>query len=220
MKLCGKTGRYITWCFLSEKRNNLTTIGIELKEMDISNDYIYCLPPVVNENTHTIILGSMPGPDSLKKGEYYAHEDNIFWDIIYRTFSPLIDCDDLIHELNIPYHERLERLLTNGVGLWDVYSQCIRPSASDKDIQSEISNDFSTFFQTYKGVKRVLLNGGNAHDAFIKNSGIWPKALDCRKMQSTSGQNKTNAFFILREWKSALLEKEYRLPTSEKKSGK
>ena len=40
------------------------------------------LPPVVDEQTKVLIVGSMPGVQSLEKQQYYGNPRNHFWGII------------------------------------------------------------------------------------------------------------------------------------------
>ena len=46
---------------------------------------IHSFPPFANSQTEILILGTMPGSASLEKQEYYAHQRNHFWKIIYKT---------------------------------------------------------------------------------------------------------------------------------------
>lgn len=42
------------------------------------------LDPIVNEDSRILVLGSMPGAQSLKMSEYYAYEQNRFWHIMFK----------------------------------------------------------------------------------------------------------------------------------------
>jgi len=42
--------------------------------------------PVVDENSRVLILGSMPGPEALRKRQYYGFDGNHFWKILPRLF--------------------------------------------------------------------------------------------------------------------------------------
>ncbi len=58
------------------------------------------LPPVVWESSRTLILGTMPGDESLRKQRYYANPSNKFWLILSKVYGEPNGTD---------YGERLER---------------------------------------------------------------------------------------------------------------
>ena len=60
-------------------------------------------PPIADENTHTLILGSFPGVASLDAAQYYAHPRNQFWRLVGTVIG------EPLHEL--PYDERVLKLL-------------------------------------------------------------------------------------------------------------
>ena len=92
------------------------------------------LAPVIDANIRILILGSFPGAASLAAGQYYAHPRNQLW----RLLSAVLD-DDLA---GLPYADRLPRLLTHGVGLWDVLGACERQGSLDSAIRNPAANDF------------------------------------------------------------------------------
>ena len=40
------------------------------------------LQPVVGDNPRTLILGSLPGDESILRQEYYGNPKNLFWKVI------------------------------------------------------------------------------------------------------------------------------------------
>ena len=54
---------------------------------------IHSFPPFANSQTEILILGTIPGSASLEKQEYYAHQRNHFWKIIYTIITGTIDSD-------------------------------------------------------------------------------------------------------------------------------
>ena len=44
-------------------------------------DLKQCFPPVVDQHTRLLVLGSLPGDKSLALQEYYGHRQNRFWDL-------------------------------------------------------------------------------------------------------------------------------------------
>ncbi len=68
---------------------------------DGEGQLIFSFPPIINENCKVLILGTMPGVESLRKQQYYGHGRNAFWKIIYALFKQEPDKD----------YERRERFL-------------------------------------------------------------------------------------------------------------
>ena len=94
--------------------------------------------PVVDEDSRVLILGSMPGVQSLKKQQYYAHQQNHFWRIMFGMFEKPVETQ---------YDRRIAFLKSKGIGLWDTLESCHRPGSSDSDITNEKPNNFKKLFQ-------------------------------------------------------------------------
>lgn len=111
--------------------------------------------PVAGPNTHTMILGSFPGEASLDAAQYYAHPRNQFWRLLGMVLG-----EHGLHEL--AYDERLERVLTHGIGIWDVLAACHREGSLDSAIRNAEPNDFDSLREHAPLLKRVCFNGKTA----------------------------------------------------------
>lgn len=109
------------------------------------------LAPVIDSRTRVLILGSFPGAASLAAGQYYAHPRNALWPILAALTG-----DDLVA---LPYTERLARLLSHGIGLWDVLGACEREGSLDGAIRKPAANDFARLRQRCPQLDTVGFNG-------------------------------------------------------------
>ncbi len=170
---------------------------------------IKCLPPITNLNTQTIILGTIPGIKSLSTKEYYANKDNIFWDIVFRSFQPILECDELVMDLDITYDAKTSCLLSHGFGIWDTVKSCTRESgSSDSKLKDVVVNNFDEFFEKNPNIEFIMFNGIKAHNYFKREYNSLYKSKNHQLMQSTSGQNPTNPFYILKQWKALFLSRQ------------
>ena len=158
-------------------------------------------PPVSKPNARVLILGSMPGVESLNQGRYYAHAQNRFWPIMGELVGALP---------SLPYRQRLQRLTSAGIALWDVLETCERPGSLDSAIRdhSAQANDFSSFLSAHRRIRTVLFNGAKAESSFQRL--VLPTLdvfeLDYRRLPSTSPANASqNHAFKLAAWREALL---------------
>lgn len=119
-------------------------------------------PPIVSADSRVLILGSMPGKDSLRKHQYYAHPKNAFWRIVGEIFG---------FDAESSYEDRTLSLSASGIALWDVLQSCTRKSSLDSDIDrsSVVPNGFRGFFASYPNIHKVCFNGVVAEDLFRKH---------------------------------------------------
>ncbi|WP_185152956.1 DNA-deoxyinosine glycosylase [Dysgonomonas sp. 216] len=118
--------------------------------------------PIVDDNSTVLILGTMPGEESLRKQEYYGHKSNQFWQII---------CSVLGVPFLTDYGAKKQLLLDNRIALWDVLAACEREGSADTAIQKEIPNDFSVLFAAYPNIKFVCFASKKAEEYYIKYVG-------------------------------------------------
>ncbi|MFZ3287356.1 MAG: DNA-deoxyinosine glycosylase [Telluria sp.] len=113
-----------------------------------------CFEPVVDHRTRLLVLGSLPGEQSLKSNEYYGNRQNRFWMLM----SEVIGLD--LRALD--YAARLQALLANGVGLWDVVAQAHREGSLDSRIRDRADNDLPALLATLPDLTTIAFNGGTA----------------------------------------------------------
>lgn len=123
---------------------------------------VHSFAPIQDRNAEILILGSMPGRASLAAVQYYAHPQNAFWRIVAELHG---------FEAGAPYRERVRALKTARIALWDVLQSCTREGSLDTRIEqdTEVANDFRTFFRTHKGVAHVFFNGAKAEASFARH---------------------------------------------------
>ena len=115
------------------------------------------LPPLLDANTRLVVLGSFPGVASLRAQQYYGHPQNQFWKIMATLLS-----SDAAIVLTMAYAERVQWLLNQGVGLWDVYAACEREGSLDAHIQNAQPNDLQSLRAHCPVLAAIAHNGGES----------------------------------------------------------
>lgn len=121
-----------------------------------------CFPPIADKRARVLILGSMPGKESLRAYQYYAHPRNAFWPIMGELFGA---------KPELAYETRVEILKAAGIAVWDVLETCTRASSLDADIDTAtmVVNDFAAFYLAHPKIKHVFFNGALAEKFYIKH---------------------------------------------------
>jgi TDG/mug DNA glycosylase family protein len=108
--------------------------------------------PVVDAGTRVLVLGSLPGEESLARGQYYGNPRNQFWRLIGAVIGR-----DLVP---LPYEARLAALLEAGVGLWDTVASATRRGSLDAAIRDREANDLARLADGLPKLEAVGFNGG------------------------------------------------------------
>ena len=112
--------------------------------------------PVADARTRLLVLGSLPGEASLARSQYYAHPQNQFWRLIGAVIGRELAA--------LPYEERLQALLTAGVGLWDVVRSARRAGSLDTAIRDHEPNALPALCAALPDLRAVAFNGGKASE--------------------------------------------------------
>jgi hypoxanthine-DNA glycosylase len=161
---------------------------------------LQALPQVAASDARLLVLGSMPGAESLRRQQYYANPRNQFWRLVFASFGQTDPGT---------YPERVAFLLENRIALWDVLETCVREGSLDANIArgSEHPNDIPGFLRKHSGVRRIALNGGKAAQLFqslvAPHLGPVANALEVLAMPSTSPAHTCPFATKMARWKVA-----------------
>ena len=163
---------------------------------------IQSFQPVINHEAVILILGTMPGVQSLEKQQYYGNKNNAFWRIIFELFKG---------GGMVTYDEKINFLQKNKIALWDTLQNCERKGSLDADIVKPIANSISEFLENYKSIRYVVFNGKASEKYFFRYNKKMD-GIEYISLPSTSPANaRMNFSEKLKAW-SVLLEKLQKLP--------
>ena len=123
----------------------------------------HSFPPVVDSRTRVLVLGSLPGEESLALRQYYGHPRNHFWRLIGEVAGR-----DLVA---LGYEARLAALLEARVGLWDTVASAIRRGSLDGDIKAHTANPLAAFVETLPELRAIGFNGDKSAAIGLKQLG-------------------------------------------------
>lgn len=112
------------------------------------------LPPVFDENSKVLILGSLPSVKSRKVGFYYMHPQNRFWRVLEEIFKEKIE-------------DKKEFCLIHHIALWDTCASCEITSSSDSSIKNIVPNDLSLILEK-ANIVQIFTTGKKAHEIYQK----------------------------------------------------
>ncbi len=138
---------------------------------------IKSLEPIIDDQGRVLILGSIPGAESLRQQQYYANPRNHFWPIIYALFG---------REVHGDYPERVAFVQQQGIALWDVLGEASRKGSLDSSIRDGKPNDIKSLLSRYPSIVCIGLNGSRAAKDFDKYAKMLPGAIDVITLPSTS----------------------------------
>ena len=118
------------------------------------------IPPVFDENSEILILGSFPSVKSREQGFFYGHPQNRFWKVTAAVFE---------EEVPVSIEEKRAFLLRNHIALWDVIHSCDITGSSDSSIKNVVANDLSIILE-HSGIRKIFVNGKTAEKYYIKYS--------------------------------------------------
>ncbi|MBE6156074.1 MAG: DNA-deoxyinosine glycosylase [Firmicutes bacterium] len=156
------------------------------------------LKPIIDKNSRTLILGSLPGNQSILNQKYYDNKTNHFWKLISFVFeNRYIDFID--------YNDKLKFLEKHHIALWDVIKCADREGSLDSNIKNEEYNDLKNLL-TNSHIKRIYVNGRKAENSLKKYLKINNLKIDYKYLPSSSSLNaKYSVSEKAKEWKKIMI---------------
>jgi hypoxanthine-DNA glycosylase len=110
-------------------------------------------PPIADQEARVLVLGTLPGEESLRRGEYYAHPRNLFWPIVFALFDAFPAPG---------YSEKLAFATAHKIALWDVCETGERDASADSSIRRECPNPIDRLLDAHPLIRVVAFNGTGA----------------------------------------------------------
>lgn len=155
------------------------------------------IPPLFDENSEILILGSFPSQKSRQAQFFYGHPQNRFWLVLSEVLG-----------VNVPQSidEKRQMLISNNIALWDVIASCEIVGSSDSSIKNVVPNDILGILNQSK-IKRIFVNGKAAEKYY--NKYIFPNIkIAAKALPSTSPANAAYSLSrLIEEWKIILENK-------------
>lgn len=119
-------------------------------------------PPLYDENSKILILGSFPSVKSREQNFFYGHPQNRFWKVVATVLEK---------EIPTTIEEKRAFLHSSNIALWDVIASCEITGSSDSSIKNVVANDLTEILET-ANIKKIFVNGKTAekyYNRYIKD---------------------------------------------------
>lgn len=148
-------------------------------------------PPVYDEHSRILILGSFPSVKSREQQFYYGHPQNRFWKVIAALTQS---------EVPATIEEKKKLLLENRIAVWDVIAQCDIIGSSDSSIKNVTATDLECIFQK-ADIEQIFANGQTAKKLYDR----YQKKNCGREIIGLPSTSPANAAFslnrLIEEWR-------------------
>ena len=116
------------------------------------------IPPLYDENSKILILGSFPSVKSREAAFFYGHPQNRFW----RTLAAVLSEDT-----PKTMEEKKEFLHRNHIAVWDVIESCEIIGSSDSSIRNVVPNDIAVILDG-ADIRQIYCNGAKSHEYYCR----------------------------------------------------
>ena len=111
---------------------------------------VHNIPPLYDEKSRVLILGSFPSVTSRAAAFFYAHPQNRFWPLLAAVVE-----------------EKKTMVLRHGIAMWDTIGSCEIAGSSDASITNVVPNDLSVILNA-ADIQAIFCNGGTSYACYKK----------------------------------------------------
>ncbi len=112
------------------------------------------LDPVYRADARVLVLGSLPGAQSLAQSRYYAHPRNQFWHLIGAAIG--------VDLAALDYDARLRCVIEHRIALWDVVATGRRQGSLDMALRIVERSDLAGLVDQLPQLRALAFNGALA----------------------------------------------------------
>mgnify|MGYP000842050006 CR=1 FL=1 len=156
---------------------------------------LHNIPPLYDEKSRVLILGSFPSVKSREAAFFYAHPQNRFWPTLAAVLG---------EETPKTVEEKKAMVLRRGVAMWDTIGSCEIVGSSDASITNVVPNDLSVILDA-ADIQAIFCNGGASYESYNQ----YCRAMTGREAAKLPSTSPANARWtqdkLLRAWREALL---------------
>ena len=118
----------------------------------------HTLPPIYDDESKVLLLGSMPSIKSREVGFYYGHKMNNFWQVLSIVYQEDIPED-------IP--GKMAFLKKHHIALYDVIKSCEICGSSDSSIKNIVPNNLKPILKNSQ-IEKIYTLGRKAKSLYDK----------------------------------------------------
>lgn len=127
--------------------------------MNTSYDHIvHPFPPLYDEASEILILGSLPSVKSREQKFFYGHPQNRFWKVMAEILG---------EEVPVTTEEKSAMLHRHHIALWDTIYSCDIIGSSDSSIKNVVPTDLKPIIEGSK-IQKVYCNGATSGKYYKK----------------------------------------------------
>lgn len=119
---------------------------------------IHNIPPLYDEKSRILILGSFPSIKSREGQFFYHHPQNRYWKVMAAVLGEPVP---------ETITEKKQMILSHHIAMWDVIASCDISGSSDSSIKNVTANDIGRLLEETE-IDMIYTNGGTAHKYYQK----------------------------------------------------